>query len=47
MRTVCVAPEFEVLPGELHDDYLDRVRDRLEDPDFIGYVRLNISARRP
>jgi trans-aconitate 2-methyltransferase len=45
MRTVCVAPEFEALPSELHDEYLDRVRDRLEDPNFLGYVRLNISAR--
>lgn len=45
MRIVCVPPYLESLPEELHDPFLDSVRERLADPNHLGYVRLNISAR--
>ncbi len=45
MRIVCVPPYLDRLPEELHDAFIDAVRERMADPNHLGYVRLNISAR--
>jgi trans-aconitate 2-methyltransferase len=48
LRTVCLGSHLEVLPGRLHDDFVAAVRERLPGPTLmVGYVRLNIEARRP
>jgi trans-aconitate 2-methyltransferase len=47
LRSVCLGPHLERLPGELREPYLESVVEELS-PDFtLDYVRLNIDARRP
>jgi trans-aconitate 2-methyltransferase len=46
MRASGFAPIFERLPAELHDDFVEAVFSRLEQPIVFHYVRLNIDARR-
>jgi trans-aconitate 2-methyltransferase len=45
LRTVCLGPHLERLPGELRDPYVSAVLDRA--PAELDYVRLNMTARRP
>jgi trans-aconitate 2-methyltransferase len=49
-RTVCLVRHLDVLPGELHDEFLDRVMERViargGEPVVLDYVRLNMTARR-
>jgi trans-aconitate 2-methyltransferase len=47
VRTVTLGPHLARLPGELHDPFVAAVLDGLGDPVELGYVRLNINARRP
>ena len=46
IETVCLSPYLVELPGELHAPYVDAVIARLADPTELGYVRLNMTARR-
>jgi trans-aconitate 2-methyltransferase len=46
-RAVCLDPYLDRLPEELHEPFIDAVCERLADPSRLGYVRLNIDARRP
>ena len=46
IKTVCLSPYLVELPHELHDRYTDAVLDLLDDPTELGYVRLNMTARR-
>jgi trans-aconitate 2-methyltransferase len=43
IRTVCLGPHLQVLPEELHAQYVQAVAERM--PPEIDYVRLNVSAR--
>jgi trans-aconitate 2-methyltransferase len=47
LRTVCLHPHMERLPGELRDAYIADVLAEAGDPLELDYVRLNIDARRP
>ena len=47
IRTVCVVRHLDLLPAELHEPFLDAVLARTGVPLMLGYVRLNIVARRP
>lgn len=45
LATSVVTQELEKLPDDLRDPYLDALMAELGDPDFIPYVRVNVSAR--
>jgi trans-aconitate 2-methyltransferase len=45
-RTICLNPQLEQLPGELHDAFVADVLAEAGDPLVLDYVRLNIDARR-
>jgi trans-aconitate 2-methyltransferase len=49
-RSVCLVRHLDVIPAELHDEFLDRVMERViarvGEPVVLDYVRLNITARR-
>jgi trans-aconitate 2-methyltransferase len=47
VRTICLNPQLERLPAELHDAYVADVLADAGDPLVLDYVRLNIVARRP
>lgn len=47
LATVTLGAQVERLPAELRVDYVKAVLDRLDEPVTVGYVRLNIDARRP
>lgn len=47
LASVCLGPHLDLLPGKLHSEFVDAVRERMADPALFGYVRLNIDARRP
>jgi trans-aconitate 2-methyltransferase len=48
IRTVCLHPQLEVLPPELHDAFVADVMAAAGDPLVLDYIRLNINAtRRP
>jgi len=47
VQTVCLIRHLDPLPEELRDAFIDRVLEREDDPLVLGYVRLNLSARRP
>jgi trans-aconitate 2-methyltransferase len=47
VRTICLNPQLERLPAELHDAYVTDVLAEAGDPLVLDYVRLNIDARRP
>jgi trans-aconitate 2-methyltransferase len=47
VRTICLNPQLERLPAELHDAYVADVLAEAGDPLVLDYVRLNITARRP
>ncbi len=47
VRTICLNPQLERLPAELHDAYVADVLAEAGDPLVLDYVRLNIDARRP
>lgn len=47
LRTVCLNPHMERLPGDLRERYLDEVVAAAGAPLVLDYVRLNIDARRP
>jgi trans-aconitate 2-methyltransferase len=46
-RTICLNPQLEHLPAELHDAFVADVLAEAGDPLVLDYVRLNIVARRP
>ncbi len=49
-KSVCLVRHLDVLPAELHDEFLDRVMERVigrdGEPVVLDYVRLNMTARR-
>jgi trans-aconitate 2-methyltransferase len=45
LATSVVTEQLEKLPGDLRAPYLDDLMAELGDPDFIPYVRVNVSAR--
>jgi trans-aconitate 2-methyltransferase len=47
LRTICLAPYLDPLPSELHEPFLRAVLAAEGEPLRLGYVRLNIEARRP
>jgi trans-aconitate 2-methyltransferase len=47
VRTICLNPQLEHLPAELHDGFVAEVLAEAGDPLVLDYVRLNIVARRP
>jgi trans-aconitate 2-methyltransferase len=47
IRTVCLHPQLERLPSELHDAFIADVMAASGEPLVLDYVRLNIDARRP
>lgn len=47
MRTVTLGPHLQLLPEQLRDSFLDQVVAEMEKPVTLGYVRLNMQARRP
>jgi trans-aconitate 2-methyltransferase len=46
LRSICLGSFLARLPAELHEGFVERALERLEDPLVIHYVRLNILARR-
>lgn len=47
VRTICLNPQLEHLPAELHEAFVADVLSQAGEPLVLDYVRLNISARRP
>ncbi len=47
IATVCLVRHLDPLPEALRDRFVDTVMDRLEKPVVLGYVRLNMTGRRP
>lgn len=47
VRTVCLGHHLELLPEELRAPYTEAVVEECGSPLELGYVRLNIDARRP
>lgn len=46
VRTVCLVRHLDPLPPERHDEFVDAVLARLDEPLVLHYVRLNMTARR-
>jgi trans-aconitate 2-methyltransferase len=46
VRTICLNPQLDHLPAELHDAFVADVLAEAGDPLVLDYVRLNIDARR-
>jgi trans-aconitate 2-methyltransferase len=46
VETVCLVRHLDPLPTELREPFVDRVLDRVGVPLRLGYVRLNLVARR-
>lgn len=47
VRTVCLVRHLDLLPPELHGEFVDAVLARTGRPLTLDYVRLNMIARRP
>jgi trans-aconitate 2-methyltransferase len=47
LRTVVLGVHLDRLPHELHDTFVSAVLARAGTPLELGYVRLNMEARRP
>ncbi|MFZ0040122.1 MAG: methyltransferase domain-containing protein [Solirubrobacteraceae bacterium] len=47
VATVCLVRHLDPLPEELRDRFVDAVLAEVGEPLVLGYVRLNMSARRP
>ena len=47
MRASGLNAHIERLPGDLSEQFMSRLRERLPEPVVLHYVRLNVSARRP
>jgi len=47
VRTVCLVRHLDPLPDELRGPFIDRVLARAGKPLVLGYVRLNMLARKP
>jgi trans-aconitate 2-methyltransferase len=47
VRTVCLVRHLDPLPEELREPFIDEVLGRAGTPFVIGYVRLNMTARKP
>ena len=47
IRTVCLGNHLDRLPEELRPLLVERMVERVPKPLTLGYVRLNIDARRP
>ena len=46
VKTVCLVRHLDPLPEELREAFVDRVVERCGEPVVLGYVRLNMTARR-
>jgi trans-aconitate 2-methyltransferase len=46
VRTVCLVRHLDLLPAEMHDGFIDAVLASAGRPLVLGYVRLNMTARR-
>ncbi|MGI8506300.1 MAG: class I SAM-dependent methyltransferase [Solirubrobacteraceae bacterium] len=46
VETVCLVRHLDPLPQKLRAPFVDRVMECLDEPLVLGYVRLNMSARR-
>ncbi|HZE05832.1 MAG TPA: methyltransferase domain-containing protein [Solirubrobacteraceae bacterium] len=46
VQTVCLVRHLDPLPPEMHRDFVDAVLARCGEPLVLGYVRLNMVARR-
>jgi trans-aconitate 2-methyltransferase len=46
VQTVCLVRHLDPLPSELREPFVDRVMECAGEPLVLGYVRLNMSARR-
>jgi trans-aconitate 2-methyltransferase len=47
VQTVCLVRHLDPLPGELREQFVDRVLERAGKPLILEYVRLNMTASRP
>ena len=47
LATVTLGAQVQRLPAERRDEFVRTVLDRCDQPATVGYVRLNIDARRP
>jgi trans-aconitate 2-methyltransferase len=47
VRTVCLVRHLDRIPPDMHKLFIDRVLARTGVPLTLGYVRLNLTARRP
>jgi len=47
LRAVCLGHHLEALAPDLREEYVTRVAELCSEPLELGYVRLNIDARRP
>lgn len=47
LESVCLQPYLELMPAELHRDFVRTAADGLGDPVKLAYVRLNVTARMP
>lgn len=45
-QTVCLVRHLDPLPPEMHDPFIDAVLECFDQPLVLGYVRLNMTARR-
>jgi trans-aconitate 2-methyltransferase len=45
-QTVCLVRHLDLVPGDLREQFIDRVLERAGDPLVLEYVRLNMTARR-
>jgi trans-aconitate 2-methyltransferase len=43
-RTICLVAHLDLLPAELHDEFVAAILDRTDEPLRLDYVRLNIEA---
>jgi trans-aconitate 2-methyltransferase len=46
VRSICLLRHLDLLPPERHDEFIDAVLARFDDPLVLDYVRLNMTARR-
>jgi len=47
VRTICLNPQLDHLPADLHEAFVADVLAEAGEPLVLDYVRLNITARRP
>ncbi len=47
VHTVCLVRHLDRLPAERHEEFIDAVLARSDEPLVLDYVRLNMAGRRP